>query len=323
MSDSPIAATTQARIIRRRMLADGILGLTLERIDGEPLAAADAGAHIDLHLPNGLVRQYSLSNAPTGRTYELGVLLDPGGRGGSICVHEDLHEGQVLTIGAPRNLFRLVAGARRSLLVAGGIGITPIISMADTLHAAGKAFELHYCCRSASRAAYRDRLGSAAYADHVRFYYDDAPQDGRLDTDALLASPAKDLDLYVCGPGGFMDHVMGRARAAGWPESNIHAERFSADVADRAGDAFELVLARSGRVLRVATEQSVLDVLREAGVQVPVSCEQGICGTCITRVLEGQPEHRDVFLTEDERACNDRFTPCCSRARSARLVVDL
>lgn len=180
MSDSLIAATTQARIIRRRMLADGILGLTLERIDGEPLAAADAGAHIDLHLPNGLVRQYSLSNAPTGRAYELGVLLDPGGRGGSICVHEDLREGEVLTIGAPRNLFRLVAGARRSLLVAGGIGITPIISMADTLHAAGKAFELHYCCRSASRAAYRDRLGSAAYADRVRFYYDDAPQDGRL-----------------------------------------------------------------------------------------------------------------------------------------------
>lgn len=305
-----------------RLEAPGILGLELVAADGSPLPAFEAGAHLDLHLPGGLVRPYSLCNAP-GEThrYCLAVLLDPASRGGSRVVHEQLRVGQRLTTSAPRNLFPLVAESRRSLLFAGGIGITPILAMAQALAARGDTFELHYCVRSRKLAAFIDWLEASPFAAHVQLHADDGPTP--FDAPALLRD-AGDAHLYVCGPGGFMEHVLGCARTAGWDEARLHREYFAAPV-QPAGDAraFEVRLARSGLTLQVPAERSVAQVLDDAGVCIPLACEQGICGTCLTRVLDGEPEHRDSFLTDAERARNDQFTPCCSRARSACLVLDL
>ncbi|WAG76892.1 PDR/VanB family oxidoreductase [Metapseudomonas furukawaii] len=305
-----------------RLEAPGILGLELEAADGAPLPAFEAGAHLDLHLPGGLVRQYSLCNAP-GEThrYRLAVLLDPASRGGSRAVHEQLRVGQRLTTSAPRNLFALASEGARSLLFAGGIGITPILAMAQALASRDEDFELHYCMRSRKLAAFVDWLEASPFADRVRLHADDGP--APLDAPALLRD-AGNAHLYVCGPNGFMEHVLGCARTAGWDESRLHREYFVAPAQPAGEDrAFEVRLARSGLTLQVPAGRSVAQVLDEAGVCVPLSCEQGICGTCLTGVLDGEPEHRDSFLTDAERARNDQFTPCCSRARSACLVLDL
>ena len=312
----------QARIAHRARLAEDIIGLTLASADGEPLPPAEPGAHIDLHLPNGLIRQYSISRH-SAAGYELGILRDPASRGGSACVHDDLHEGDALEISLPRNLFPLTTDAQRSLLFAGGIGITPIIAMADALHAAGADFELHYGTRARHRAAYLDRLAAAPWADRVHVYHDDLPEAGKLDTASLVAAPETGTHLYVCGPNGFMDHVIDTARAAGWAEANVHSERFSAPAIDTRDDgSFEMVINSTGQSIRVGAEQTAIAALHEAGFDVPLSCEQGICGTCLTRVLDGEPEHRDMFLTDAEREANNQFTPCCSRGKG-RLLLDL
>nr|HPG81622.1 iron-sulfur cluster-binding domain-containing protein [Piscinibacter sp.] len=168
------------------------------------------------------------------------------------------------------------------------------------------------------------RISRSAFAPRVQFHHDDGVPDQRLDIAALLAEPPAGRHLYVCGPKGFMDAVLGAARAQGWPESQLHYEFFSADVAPVAGDAsFEVQLASSGRIVVVPADRSIVQALAEAGVTVATSCEQGVCGTCLTRVIEGEPEHRDLYLTPEEQAAGDQFLPCCSRSRSARLVIDL
>jgi len=324
MPNTPATAGLQVRVARRIELAEDILGLTLAPLNGTPLQAATAGAHIDLTLPNGLVRQYSLASTDVREGYQIGILLDPASRGGSASAHRDITAGDVLSISAPRNLFPLVDGAKRSLLFAGGIGITPMIAMAETLHAAGADFALHYCVRTPGRAAFRERLAAAPFADQVHPYFDDAPDGERFDARAVLARPAPDTHLYVCGPNGFMDHVIDSARALGWAEANLHLERFAAPAIDTSDDGgFELELAATGRTIRVAPDQSAAEALRAAGIVVPLSCEQGICGTCLTPVIDGTPDHRDMFLTEAEKAANTCFTPCCSRALGGRLVIDL
>ncbi len=312
------------RVAACRQEALDIIGIELVRDDGAPLPAFSAGSHIDLHLPGGLVRQYSLCNHPDEfHRYQIGVLKDPASRGGSAAVHA-LTEGARLQISEPRNLFPLVHEARRSLLFAGGIGITPILCMAERLANLGADFELHYCARSVERAAFVDRLRQGSFSDRVHFHFDDRKGGEPLDASALLSEPAEGTHLYVCGPGGFMDHVLGTAKAQGWDEANLHREYFSAAPTSQADDgSFEVQLSSSGRVLQVPADQSVAQVLEAAGVIVPLSCEQGICGTCLTRVLEGEPDHRDLFMTEAEQAANDQFTPCCSRSKSTRLVLDL
>jgi len=299
-----------------------ILSLELARADAGPLPAFSAGAHIDLHLPGGLVRQYSLCNAPEEtHRYRIAVLRCADSRGGSRTVHE-LQAGQPLRIGEPRNLFPLAEGPGRRLLLAGGIGITPLLSMAEQLARRGADFELHYCARSAQQAAFVEYLAQSAFATRVHCHFDNGELARRLDVAALLAAQAGDAQLYTCGPAGFMAHVLDSARALGWDESRLHREYFGAEP-DVGGEAFEVQLASSGQVVRVEDGQSVVEALRCVGVEVQVACEQGICGTCLTRVLEGVPEHRDQYLTEDEQAANDQFTPCCSRSRSPRLVLDL
>ena len=254
----------------------------------------------------------------------IGVLRDPASRGGSQAVHEQVREGDVLTISAPRNHFALAVEARRHLLLAGGIGVTPLLCMAERLAHTSADFTLHYATRSAGRTAFRTRLQEAAWADRVHLHNDDGAEAQKLDLACLLAQPEAGTHLYVCGPRGFMDAVLDTARARGWPEAQLHYEFFGAQVEASATDgAFEVKLASSGRVIPVAKTQTVTQALTAAGVDVMVSCEQGVCGTCITRVLEGAPDHRDSYLTPDEQAANDQFTPCCSRSRTPLLVLDL
>lgn len=314
----------EVRVSRRHPEAQDILGFELRSLDGASLPPFSAGSHIDVHLPNGLVRQYSLCNDPRERDrYQIGVLLDPASRGGSRCLHEAVEEGAQLRISEPRNLFPLAHEAGRSLLFAGGIGITPILCMAERLAQSGAEFELHYCCRSAERAAFLERLSRSSFAERVQLHFDDGPADQRLDAARLLAAPADDTHLYVCGPGGFMAHVLDSARQAGWDEVRLHREYFAAAPEPQAAaGSFEVQLASSGQCFQIPPERSVAEVLLEAGVDIPLSCEQGICGTCVTRVLAGEPEHRDLFMTDAEHARNDQFTPCCSRSKSPRLVLD-
>ncbi|SFV11577.1 PDR/VanB family oxidoreductase [Pseudoduganella namucuonensis] len=309
----------------RRDEADGICSFELAAADGVALPPFEPGAHIDVHLDGGLVRQYSLCPGPgqAGR-YLLGVLREPVSRGGSAAMHA-LKTGQRLHISAPRNHFPLARDAQRHVLFAGGIGITPLLAMAEHLAASGCDFALHYCARAASRMAFAERIRAGIVGERATFHADDGGPQQKLDLDAALGEPREGVHVYVCGPGGFMDWVLSGARARGWPEDRLHKEYFAApsQPAGARDQPFEVQIGRGGAIHTVPAGLSVLEVLARNGIDIPVSCEQGVCGTCLTRVLEGTPEHRDVFLTDQERAANDSFTPCCSRARSARLVLDL
>jgi len=305
--------------------AEGICGFELLAVDSGALPQFEAGAHIDVHLPGDVVRQYSLCNPPgEAHRYQIGVLRDAAGRGGSIAMHDQVNEGSTLQISQPRNHFPLHENATRSLLFAGGIGVTPILAMAEQLGSRGAQFEMHYCTRSLVRTAYVERLRHSKFADSVYFHHDDGPPAQRLNLVEQLRGPLSGTHLYVCGPKGFMNAVLATARDTGWSESNVHFEYFSGSEVHSSHDRhFEVVLKRSGRVIRVEAAQAVTHALAEQGIEIPVSCEQGVCGTCLTRVLEGEIDHRDLYLMPEEQARNDLFLPCCSRAKSDRLVLDL
>ena len=325
------AARIDVRVAHKRNEATDICSFELVRPDGAALPAFSAGSHIDVYVPGGQMRQYSLCNPPEEtHRYVIGVLRDAQSRGGSQGMHERVHKGDLLHISRPRNHFALTPhqpGDESALLLAGGIGITPLLCMAQHLSASGAPFELHYASRTPDRMAFRERLAGSAFAPRVNFHFDDGAPAQKLDLPTLLTAPAR-RHLYVCGPQGFMDAVLATARTQGWPAAQIHFEYFAApatnsapgEAADR---AFDVRIASTGKVYRIAADKSVAAALAEQGVEIMLSCEQGVCGTCLTRVIDGEPDHRDVFLTDDEHARNDCFTPCCSRARSAMLVLDL
>lgn len=308
----------------RSRLAQDIAGIDLVSADGGNLPVFTAGSHIDVHLAGGFVRQYSLWNDPSEtHRYCLGVLKEADGRGGSAQAHE-LSEGSKLQISAPRNNFELAAGAKQTLLLAGGIGITPILSMAQSLHDQGTEFTLHYCTRSADRMAFRDVLCSTGFADNVHLHFDDGADDQKFDMNSLAHAPADAMHLYVCGPNGFMDAVLANAQNA-WPASSLHREYFTNDTVESNGEdrAFQIQVNSTGDTHTVPVDKSIVEVLTEIGIDIPVSCEQGICGTCLTSVLQGVPDHRDLVLTDEEHADNDQMTLCCSRALTDLLVLDL
>jgi vanillate O-demethylase ferredoxin subunit len=324
------ASTLSVRVARKAIEATDICTFELVAVNGGPLPAFSAGSHMDVQLPGGttgqgLTRQYSLCNDPKEtHRYLIGVLRDPASRGGSQAMHDQVEEGQVLQISAPKNHFPLAHDARRSLLLAGGIGVTPILCMAERLAITGADFEMHYCARSLERAAFHDRIAAASFTKQVQFHFDAGAPEQKLDLAALLAAPQSGVHLYVCGPKGFMDAVLGTARDHGWPDAQLHYEFFAAEVAPSDSDAsFEVKLASSGRVITVPKDMTVTKALAEAGVEIMMSCEQGVCGTCLTRVLEGVPDHKDSYLTPEEQAANDQFTPCCSRSKTPLLVLDL
>lgn len=312
------------RIARRTIEADAIVSLELRSLDDAPLPAFSAGAHVDLQAPNGMLRQYSLCNSPAERErYVIAVLRDPRSRGGSLAIHDGLVQGAQVQISAPRNHFALQP-ATRSVLLAGGIGITPLLCMAEELAAAGADFTLHYCSRSPERTAFRERIAAAPYAGRVTFHYDSGTPEQRLDLDRLLSQAATGTRLYVCGPAGFIGMAVAAAQRLGWPDNQVHVEHFAGALVDTSHDAgFDIRIASTGAVFRVPADKSVARVLAENGIAIPMSCEEGVCGTCITRVVEGIPDHRDQYFTQEEQAANDHFMPCCSRAKSGSLVLDL
>ncbi|RDU98870.1 PDR/VanB family oxidoreductase [Trinickia dinghuensis] len=320
-----ISDRLKVKIRRRVHEAEGIIALELVDPSGGELPPFDAGAHVEVDVGNGLTRHYSLCNSPQERDrYVLGVLREPSSRGGSASIHEGFHEGTCIEVSPPRNHFALDESAGHSVLVAGGIGITPLLAMAWRLHALGASFELHYCVRNRARAAFIDLLRQSPFAERVTVHCDDDGDAARLNMRAMLQNPRPDTHVYVCGPGGFINALIYVARDCAWNEANVHYEFFAASVcASGAGSGFVVHAARSGLRVDVPAGKSVAQALLEAGIDVPLSCEQGVCGTCLTRVLEGVPEHRDVFLTPEERAANDRMLLCCSRAHSPLLRLDI
>ncbi|WP_175718924.1 PDR/VanB family oxidoreductase [Burkholderia anthina] len=318
-------ATLTVRVARKWQEARDICGFEFVSDDGSPLPRFDAGAHIDVHLPGGLVRQYSLCNHPEhGDRYQIAVLRDAGGRGGSRAIHDEVRQGDTVKIGMPRNHFPLAANVPHHLLLAGGIGVTPILCMAERLFSSGIAFDMHYCARSTDRMAFVERINAAGFRDRARFHVDDGDPAQRFDLAATLAAAPDDTHLYVCGPRGFMDAVLAEARARNWADERLHYEFFGGAIESSGTDrAFQVRIASSGQVIDVPAACTVVAALAANGVDVLTSCEQGVCGTCMTRVLQGEPDHRDAYLTDDEKAAGDQFMPCCSRSRTDMLVLDL
>jgi vanillate O-demethylase ferredoxin subunit len=288
----------------------------------EPLPPFTAGSHIELRLPSGRVRQYSLCNSP-GRRYQIAVKPEPGGRGGSMEVHEVLQTGAVVTISSPRNNFELIP-ADHYVLVAGGIGVTPLLSMAHELWAAGTPFRLHICAQDADAVPFGAELSNLPFAEAITVHLDAAAGRTSLAAASDLGAWQAGTELYLCGPAGFMDWVSDSALGLGWPLDTIHREYFNAPVFDiTESRPFDVVLARRGLTLHIPAGRQILDVLEENSIAVPWACSQGVCGTCVTSVLEGEPDHRDAVLSPQERAANCSMCLCVSRAKSEKLVLDL
>jgi len=288
--------------------------------DGGELAPFTAGSHVDVHLPNGIVRQYSLANNPSERSrYVLGVKCDRASRGGSRYMHESLRVGTMLQLSLPRNNFPLHEAAPHTVLIAGGIGITPIRCMVHRLEALGLPWELHYAVRHRSEAVFAEELGSDA---RVHLHVDEEHGGAPLDLARVAREAPTGAHAYCCGPAPMISAF--ETAFSFWPASMRHVEHFSApSIVWQEGGAFSVLLARTQRKLEVPADRSILSVVREAGIDATASCEQGICGACETRVLGGQPEHRDMLLSAEERAAGKSMMICCSRSKSAELVLDL
>lgn len=314
-------APLRVRVARKWEVAEGVAAFELESIDRQ-LPTFQAGAHIDVHLPNGLVRQYSLTNGPGElSSYRIGVKLEPESRGGSSVLHNSVREGDVLAISEPRNNFPLRRDGERTVLVAGGIGITPLLAMAQALHHNDLNYELHYFAQSAAHLAFGEVLAPLGSAITSHLGLD--PEGTAAELDLVLAAPAPTDHLYVCGPGPMLDAARRIALTAGWAEESVHFEYFKNTTEIDDSSVFEISLARSALTLEVAGGETILEVLRANGVSVESSCEQGACGTCLVAVIEGEPEHQDVYLTSAERKRGDQMLVCVSRSLSERLVLDV
>lgn len=319
-------AMMQATVTSVVPVASGIVQLSLTPDASAPAADAAPGAHIDLHLPNGLIRQYSLLGGSTPEQFNVAVNLDPNSRGGSAAVHQLLKAGDRLTISAPRNHFPLCETAAHSVLVAGGIGVTPIHAMVHRLAELGRGWTLYHCARSPDRTPYMAELRELATRSggtlvHI---HDGIAGVRPLDLAAVVAATPQGAHFYCCGPAPLMAAFADAT--ATLPAEHVHVEYFAAPAVGTAADAaeaFELVLARSGKVLQIPAERSILEVLEDEGLAPLCSCREGICGTCETAILKGEPDHRDLVLTPDERAANATMMICVSRARSASLTLDI
>ncbi len=318
-------ATLQVRVRATTYEAKNILGFEVVPLDPKTaLPAFNAGSHIELHLPGGLRRSYSLLNDPIeNHRYCIGVNLDAHSRGGSRFMHEQLRTGAVITIGLPRNLFEMDESAPFNVFIAGGIGITPMLSMIARTQALATPWRLHYAARTREHAGFLDVL--AAYQGQpgadVQLNFDQEPGGRMLDLNAVIAALPDGAHVYACGPTPLLQAY--EKATASLPPERVHREYFAAKEAAATDGSYIVTLARSQRSLQIKPGQSLLDGLIAIGVEPTFSCQQGICGTCEVKVLEGTPDHRDMVLTEAEKAGNDRMMVCCSGAKSAGLVLDL
>lgn len=307
-----------------RQLTSRIRSFELRNPDGNELPAFKAGAHlvVPVRLADGLIssRHYSICSDPARKdVYEIAVLLDENGSGGSISVHKQFTLGLSLWCSLPQNNFKLDADSKRTILIAGGIGITPIKAMAHALQSQHRDFQIHYAVRNNREAAYHEQL-TQAFGDHLTVY---PSENGcRFNPGALLASSSLDTVFYVCGPARLIDAVTAAAKSLAIDPDRIRLERFAAATVE-ADRPVEIELQRSNKKIRVAAKQSILDAVREAGVDALYDCRVGNCGACAVKVLEGIPEHRDVALTKAERERVGLMCICVSRAQSVRLVLDL
>lgn len=311
----------ELRVRQMAWEADSVVSVTLARPDGRPLPETEAGSHIDVHLRQDLIRQYSLCRADGG-AWTIAVLREPASRGGSAYIHTELRPGQLVMVGGPRNNFPLV-DAQRYLFIAGGIGVTPLLPMIDRARTTGSSWRLLYGGRRRASMAFLDDL--AVYGANVTI----APEDetGLLDLASALAGAGPSTAVYCCGPEALITATQAACERLGLPAP--HVERFGpraagpGEAGGRQDTPFDVVVASSGKRFAVPPEMSIISVLSGAGLYVPTSCTEGYCGICVTEVLDGIPDHRDDYLTPEERATNRRMCICVGRSKSPELVLKL
>jgi vanillate O-demethylase ferredoxin subunit len=317
-------STTQNVLVRRLCVETAdVRSFELVSAYGQPLQAFEAGAHIDVHLGDGMIRQYSLINTTdTDGSYRIAVKLEPNSRGGSERIHR-LAEGNALTVSLPRNNFPLVFEAGHTMLLAGGIGITPLLGMAYRLMEEGASFSLDYFARSREALAFGEEIGAGSLTSRSRFHLGLDGEGTRAELAGRLDSAPPGTHIYACGPAPFMQAVRDLVTAK--PGPVLHLEYFAADpmLAGLPTGSFRVNLARSGKIVVVGADQTIIEALNAAEVKVATSCEQGVCGTCLTTVLAGRPDHRDMLLTEEEQQAGDRMLLCVSRCLDQELVLDL
>jgi ferredoxin-NADP reductase/nitrite reductase/ring-hydroxylating ferredoxin subunit len=320
-SKSGLKSELRVKIARKWVTSDGVMAFRLEPLNGT-LPTVQAGAHIDVHMPNGMSRQYSLTNGPgeTGH-YTVGVKLEPQSRGGSDCMHNAVQTGDVLAISAPRPNFPLRRDAMKTILVAGGIGITPMLAMAQALNAQNLPFELNYFAQSEDHLSFKEILSELG--DNLVPHLALTPDETGVALKRILETYDYANHLYICGPGPMLEATRALAAEQGWPEEAVHFEYFKNTNVIDDSSSFEVALARSAKTFQVPAGKSILEVLQENGIKTPSSCEQGACGTCLTTVMEGEPDHQDVYLSNSEKAANDKMLTCVSRSKSKRLVLDI
>jgi vanillate monooxygenase ferredoxin subunit len=308
-------------VVRIKRETEHIKSFFLRRTDGAALPGFHAGDHIDVLLPGGITRQYSLCNGPDEtEEYQLAIKKEEASRGGSRAMH-DVAEGSELRISPPRNNFALSKRGTRHVLLAGGIGVTPILSMAKHLHAEHANFEVHYFTQGPAFTPFLDELSAAKLGPNVALHPGLAAGEVK-DTLRQILEQHRGAQLYYCGPLPFMETIKTIAGELSWPADEVHYEHFAPPAAP-VGAGFRLELAQSGKSFMVPPEKSILQVLNEHGIKIATSCEQGICGTCVAKVLSGEPEHHDNFLSEFQKKSGKKIILCVSRCKSDTLVIDL
>ncbi len=312
----------QAHVVERSEIGDGIISLALATDGDSGLPTWTPGAHIDLHIRSGLVRQYSLTGPVSEKTYRIAVQKEPESRGGSVEVHRKYQVGSKIQIGVPRNHFPLNEDAGFILLFSGGIGLTPLLAMAWRLHELGRPFAWHISARSRSRLPFSKELDALPFRDRIVLHIDDEQNGKLLDAGDILRSASKDCHVYVCGPRGYMAFIEETARRVGVANERFHQEYFGAEI-DTTGSPFTVIAVRAGRSIEVGGTETILSALQREGIEVETACQNGVCGTCLTKVIEGRPDHRDMVLTDVEKASNEMIAVCCSRSQSRILKLDV
>lgn len=312
------------RVISRDMLTAQIASFELSDLTQGVLPPYQAGAHIEVDVRPGLIRRYSLCGDPSDRRrYRIAVQRDPNSRGGSRTIHEGWGVGDIITGSRPRNNFPLMIADAPIVLVAGGIGITPLLAMAFELTQQQQPFELHYTARSVSHMAFRQLLADSPFRKHVRLYFDDAHPGQRFSIARLVESLPRNAHVYVCGPAGLNAGVIDATRRAGFQNQQLHQETFAIPKSDTDNRPFTIEIASTHQQFHIPADHTILEILGQNGAFIPSMCRQGICGICITNVLSGQVDHRDNYLAPEERTKSDVMLPCCSRAATNYLILDL